>query len=101
MEFSRQEHWSELPCPPLGDLPDPGMEPWSPALQADCHHRSHQQSPISVQTPIRIICQAQSNVKYPFWGDNTVNKENLDTGPLPQRAAQGAAAIAAFPQGKA
>ena len=35
MEFSRQEHWSGLPCPPPGDLPDPEMEPGSPALQAD------------------------------------------------------------------
>ena len=34
MEFSRQEYWSGLPCPP-GDLPDPGVEPRSPALQAD------------------------------------------------------------------
>ena len=25
-EFSRQEYWSELPCPPPGDLPDPGIE---------------------------------------------------------------------------
>ena len=25
MEFSRQEYWSGLPCPPPGDLPDPGM----------------------------------------------------------------------------
>ena len=32
MEFSRQEYWSGLPCPPLGDLPDPGIEPTSPAL---------------------------------------------------------------------
>ena len=35
MEFSRQEYWSGLPCPPPGDLPDPGIEPGSPALQAD------------------------------------------------------------------
>ena len=35
MEFSRQEYWSELPCPPPGELPDPGIEPRSPALQAD------------------------------------------------------------------
>ena len=35
MEFSRTEHWSELPFPPPGDLPNPGMEPRSPALQAD------------------------------------------------------------------
>ena len=27
--FSRQEYWSELSCPPLGDLPDPGIEPMS------------------------------------------------------------------------
>ena len=38
MGFSKQEHWSELPCPPQGDLPNPGMEPTAPdtcALQAD------------------------------------------------------------------
>ena len=31
----RQEYWNGLPFPSSGDLPDPGMEPWSPALQAD------------------------------------------------------------------
>ena len=35
MEFSRQENWSVLPCPSLGDLPDLGIEPGSPAWQAD------------------------------------------------------------------
>ena len=35
MEFSRQEGWSELPFPSPGDLPNPGIEPASPALQAD------------------------------------------------------------------
>ena len=35
MEFSRQEYWSRLPCPPPGDLPNLGIEPKSPALQAD------------------------------------------------------------------
>ena len=35
MAFSRPEHWSGLPCPPPGDLPNPGTEPMSPALQAD------------------------------------------------------------------
>ena len=29
MGFSRQEYWSGLPCPPSGDLPDPGIEPAS------------------------------------------------------------------------
>ena len=35
MEFSRQEYWSGLPFPSPGDLPDPGIEPGSPALGAD------------------------------------------------------------------
>ena len=34
-EFSRQEYWSGLLFPSPGDLPDPGIEPMSPALQAD------------------------------------------------------------------
>ena len=35
MGFSRQEYWSGLPFPSPGDLPDPGIKPRSPALQAD------------------------------------------------------------------
>ena len=35
MGFSRQEYWSGLPCSSPGDLPNPGIEPGSPALQAD------------------------------------------------------------------
>ena len=35
MEFSRQEYWSGLPFPSPGDLPDPGIKPRSPILQAD------------------------------------------------------------------
>ena len=35
MGFSWQEYWSELPFPSPGDLPDPGIEPRSPALQVE------------------------------------------------------------------
>ena len=35
MRFSRQEYWSGLPFPSPGDLPNPGIEPGSPALQAN------------------------------------------------------------------
>ena len=35
MGLSRQEYWSGLPCPFSGDLPNTGIEPRSPALQAD------------------------------------------------------------------
>ena len=35
MVFSRQEYWSQLPFSPAGDLPNPGIEPGSSALQGD------------------------------------------------------------------
>ena len=41
MEFSRQEYWSGLPFPSAGDLPDPGIESASPALQVDSLQLSH------------------------------------------------------------
>ena len=39
--ISRQEYWSGWPCPTPGDLPDPGIEPVSPALQVDSLPLSH------------------------------------------------------------
>ena len=48
MGFSRQGYWSGLPCPSLGDLPDPGIEPVSPIApvsQADSLLLSYQGSP--------------------------------------------------------
>ena len=42
MEFFRQEYWNGLPFPSPGDLPDPGMKPMSPALQADSLSLTHQ-----------------------------------------------------------
>ena len=35
MGFSKKKYWSELPCPPPGYLPNPGIKPRSPALQAN------------------------------------------------------------------
>ena len=45
MEFSRQEYWSALPFPAPGDLPDLGLKPLSPALEADSLPLHHQGSP--------------------------------------------------------
>ena len=45
MRFPRQEYSSGLPCPSPGDLPDPGIEPMSPAWLADSLPLSHQGSP--------------------------------------------------------
>ena len=41
MELSRQEYWSGLPFPSPGDLPDPGIEPSSPAFPVDSSPLSH------------------------------------------------------------
>ena len=68
MGFSRQEYWSGLPCPLPGDLPNPGIEPTSPALKADSLPSSHWGSP---NTP------TMAKVKSPtapqnFWRFNKV-----------------------------
>ena len=47
IEFSRQEYWSGLPFPSPRDLPDPGIEPRSPALQADS---------LPIQLPGKSLC---------------------------------------------
>ena len=52
IRFSRQEYWSGLPCPPPGDLPNPGFKPTSPmapTLQADSLPRSHLGKPTREQ----------------------------------------------------
>ena len=57
MRFFRQEYWSGLPCPPLGDPPNPVIEPKSPALQADSLPAELSWKPIYV-----LVCV------YPFVG---------------------------------
>ena len=53
MGFSRQEYWSGLPCPPPGDLPNPGMEARSPSLQVDSLlPELHGEKPLSVKTQV-------------------------------------------------
>ena len=55
--FSRREHWSGLPFPPPGDIPDPGIEPASPTLQADALPSDHQGSFICWPTVLLLrVC---------------------------------------------
>ena len=59
MEFSRWEYWSELPCPPLGDLPDPGIKPTSPvtpALQVDFFTAEPLGKPWKVYSTLKSYC---------------------------------------------
>ena len=52
VEFSRQEYWSGLPFPSPGDIPDPGVEPGSPALQADSLPSEPPMKPLNI---IKVI----------------------------------------------
>ena len=49
MGFSRQEYWSGLPFPFPRDLPNPGIEPWSPALWADALSSEPPGNPITLE----------------------------------------------------
>ena len=49
IEFSRQEYWSGWPSPSSGDFSDPGIEPWSPALQVGALLSELLQKPYKVQ----------------------------------------------------
>ena len=58
MEFSRHEYWSGLPFPSPEDLPDPGIELWSPALKADS-------LPFELQgSPYRILAIYKAFLKH-------------------------------------
>ena len=52
MGFSRQEYWSGLPFPSPGDLPDPGIEPRSPTLQADALTSAPPGKPLILNTSL-------------------------------------------------
>ena len=54
MGFSRQEYWSGVPFPSPGDLPDPGIEPRSPALQADSLPTELSVKPLFMRTPPKL-----------------------------------------------
>ena len=55
MGFSRQEYWSGLPFPSPGDLPDPGTEPGSPALEADILTSEPPGKPNYKYIPLKIV----------------------------------------------
>ena len=55
VRFPRQEYWSGLPFPPLGNLSDPGTEPEPPALQADSLPLSH----LGSQNTLWYLCAVE------------------------------------------
>ena len=71
MGFPRQEYCSGLPFPSPGDLPDPGIEPRSPILQADSLPLTHQRSPNSflldvigcIQQAGKLVCSPEGRFR--------------------------------------
>ena len=53
--FSRQEYWSGLPCPPPGDLPNSGIKPTSPLLQAESFLLSQQRIHCGARPPQPLL----------------------------------------------
>ena len=60
VEFSRPEYWSGLPFPFPGDLPDPGIKPRSPALQADSLPAEPQGKPKNTGVVAYPFCRRSS-----------------------------------------
>ena len=63
MGFSRQEYWSGLSFPSPGDLPDPGIEPGFPALEADSLPSEPPGKPHLYKKDSQISTPVQSEVK--------------------------------------
>ena len=72
MGFSRQGYWSELPCPPPGDLPDPGIKLMSPAWQADSLPLKAWEAPIY----IHIYTHPISSVSLENWLSLSLNQKS-------------------------
>ena len=71
MKFPRQEHWSRLPFPPPGDLPDPGVEPMPLVLAGGFFTTESPVKPF-MATKIILICYQQQQgtniVTESLWG---------------------------------
>ena len=75
--FSRQEYWGGLPCSPLGHLPNPGIEPRSPALQVDSIPSEPPEKPISLWSinfqKLRPLNRAKNNLFF-LSNDTWINR---------------------------
>ena len=70
MEVSRKEYWGGLPFPSPGDLPDPGIVPGSPALQADSlptepagKPQGHLKQATDLKLPDLLVLQGNTEIK--------------------------------------
>ena len=75
MEFSRQEYWSGLPCPSPRDLPDPGIKPGSPTLQADSLPSEPPGKPKYANEVQASLCEEWSSGDLRTWQEEIKSKE--------------------------
>ena len=68
MGFPSQEYWSELPCPPPGDLSNPGIKPRSPALQQDSSPSEPPGKPKKTRVGSLSILQQIFSTQESNWG---------------------------------
>ena len=71
VEFSRQEYWSGLPFPSAGHLPNPGIEPGSPTLQADTLPSEPKNIPLWSTQKIKLNIQGRVKLTYCTSQDTT------------------------------
>ena len=74
MGFSRQEYWSGLPFPSPGDLPNPGIEPGSPSLQAD----ALPSEPPGKPSKVRIAKLSCNDKKFAFFPPHQLVRKRTD-----------------------
>ena len=77
MEFSRQEYWSGLPFPSPGDLPNPGMAPGSPTLQADALPSEPPGKPVDMSKFLNQKVKEESFI--PFFSQTGLQSQALGT----------------------
>ena len=75
MGFSRQEYWNGLPFPLSGNLPNPGIKPESPALQADSLPLSHWRSPLTETAVFKDQISIHETLR---WDKEWTNKIRMD-----------------------
>ena len=83
MGFSRQDYWSGLPFPPQGDLPDPGIKPFFPALQVDSTAEPPGKPLVNSSAPgCMYIMLLQAPVAYPLspYIDEKASQQELGGG---------------------
>ena len=82
MGFSRQEYWSGLPFPSPGDVPNPGIEPGSSALEADALTSEPPGKPMQTQGNHEVLRRKQDGLKETeeTWGWRQVGMMSFEDG---------------------